>query len=235
MVAKIKWAFEDNLKYMSWMDSETKKAAKEKVGERCCVVLCGEAFLLLLSRNLWILLLWVAEKYSTATWCENITFTALFIYFIYLSQADALYNMVGYPDFIMNATNLDKVFNDVGKCGTALYLLTILPFHTPLLVSCKTINWFSSLFSSRWCQSFTSKMSCSTTTSQPEWLRTSWGKFPTETSKLLPYIHRPACKRGRPHALMGTQSHYPDSAESCCHPQMFPGNQLLSAGLDPCP
>lgn len=26
--------------------------------------------------------------------------------------------MVGYPDFITNATNLDKVFNDVGKCGT---------------------------------------------------------------------------------------------------------------------
>lgn len=23
--------------------------------------------------------------------------------------------MVGYPDFIMNATNLDKLFNDVGK------------------------------------------------------------------------------------------------------------------------
>lgn len=34
-------------------------------------------------------------------------------------QADAIYNMVGYPDFIMNATNLDKVFNDVGKCGAA--------------------------------------------------------------------------------------------------------------------
>lgn len=28
--------------------------------------------------------------------------------------------MVGYPDFIMNATNLDKVFDDVGKCGTRL-------------------------------------------------------------------------------------------------------------------
>lgn len=28
--------------------------------------------------------------------------------------------MVGYPDFITNATNLDKVFNDVGKCGPEL-------------------------------------------------------------------------------------------------------------------
>uniref|UniRef100_A0A8C4HN60 Endothelin-converting enzyme 1 n=1 Tax=Dicentrarchus labrax TaxID=13489 RepID=A0A8C4HN60_DICLA len=32
MVAEIKWAFEESLKYVSWMDSETKKAAKEKVG-----------------------------------------------------------------------------------------------------------------------------------------------------------------------------------------------------------
>ncbi|KAE8298237.1 Endothelin-converting enzyme 1 [Larimichthys crocea] len=56
MVAEIKWAFEDSLKYVSWMDSETKKAAKEK--------------------------------------------------------ADAIYNMVGYPEFIMNTTKLDKVFND---------------------------------------------------------------------------------------------------------------------------
>lgn len=32
MVAEIKWAFEDNLKHVGWMDSETKIAAKEKVG-----------------------------------------------------------------------------------------------------------------------------------------------------------------------------------------------------------
>ena len=31
MVSEIKWAFEDSLKYVSWMDPETKKAAKEKV------------------------------------------------------------------------------------------------------------------------------------------------------------------------------------------------------------
>lgn len=56
MVGEIKWAFEDSLKYVNWMDAETKKAAKEK--------------------------------------------------------ADAIYNMVGYPEFIMNSTKLDKVFND---------------------------------------------------------------------------------------------------------------------------
>uniref|UniRef100_A0A3Q2UDK5 Endothelin-converting enzyme 1 n=1 Tax=Fundulus heteroclitus TaxID=8078 RepID=A0A3Q2UDK5_FUNHE len=56
MVAEIKWAFEDSLKDVSWMDLDTKKAAKEK--------------------------------------------------------ADAIYNMVGYPEFIMNATKLDKVFSD---------------------------------------------------------------------------------------------------------------------------
>lgn len=31
MVTKVKWAFEDNLEGVSWMDAETKKAAKEKV------------------------------------------------------------------------------------------------------------------------------------------------------------------------------------------------------------
>lgn len=116
-------------------------------------------------------------------WKHN--FHCIYLFF-YLSQADAIYNMVGYPDFIMNATNLDKVFNDVGKCGTALYLPSILPFHTPALVSFKTLNWSLSRFSLRWCPSFTSKMSCSTTTSQREWLRTSWGKFHTETSKFAP-------------------------------------------------
>lgn len=67
----------------------------------------------------------VAEKSSTATWCENVSFTV----FIksYLSQADAIYDMVGYPEFIMNATKLDKVFNDVGECGTVLNVLTSLP------------------------------------------------------------------------------------------------------------
>lgn len=33
MVGEIKWAFEENLKYVGWMDAETKRAAKEKVGE----------------------------------------------------------------------------------------------------------------------------------------------------------------------------------------------------------
>lgn len=37
MVGEIKVAFEESLKYVSWMDSETKKAAKEKVGEMLCI------------------------------------------------------------------------------------------------------------------------------------------------------------------------------------------------------
>lgn len=36
MVSEIKWAFEDSLKYVDWMDQGTKKAAKEKVGEMGC-------------------------------------------------------------------------------------------------------------------------------------------------------------------------------------------------------
>uniref|UniRef100_A0A665XCV4 Endothelin-converting enzyme 1 n=1 Tax=Echeneis naucrates TaxID=173247 RepID=A0A665XCV4_ECHNA len=72
MVAEIKWAFEDSLKYVGWMDSETKKAAKEK--------------------------------------------------------ADAIYNMVGYPEFIMNGTKLDKVFNDF-EVVSELYFQNVMQYY----------------------------------------------------------------------------------------------------------
>uniref|UniRef100_H3BXR3 Endothelin-converting enzyme 1 n=1 Tax=Tetraodon nigroviridis TaxID=99883 RepID=H3BXR3_TETNG len=72
MVTTIKRAFEENLQRVSWMDSETKKAAKEK--------------------------------------------------------ADAIYNMVGYPDFIMNATNLDKVFDDF-ELVSDLYFQNVMKYY----------------------------------------------------------------------------------------------------------
>uniref|UniRef100_A0AAQ4Q1I6 Endothelin-converting enzyme 1 n=1 Tax=Gasterosteus aculeatus aculeatus TaxID=481459 RepID=A0AAQ4Q1I6_GASAC len=72
MVGDIKWAFEDSLRNVRWMDSETKKAAKEK--------------------------------------------------------ADAIYNMVGYPEFIMNATKLDKVFNDF-EVVSELYFQNVMQYY----------------------------------------------------------------------------------------------------------
>uniref|UniRef100_A0AAX7VEH2 Endothelin-converting enzyme 1 n=2 Tax=Astatotilapia calliptera TaxID=8154 RepID=A0AAX7VEH2_ASTCA len=72
MVTEIKQAFEDGLKYVSWMDTETKKAAKEK--------------------------------------------------------ADAIYNMVGYPEFIMNGTKLDKVFNDFAVVS-GLYFQNVMQYY----------------------------------------------------------------------------------------------------------
>uniref|UniRef100_A0A673K1C9 Endothelin-converting enzyme 1 n=1 Tax=Sinocyclocheilus rhinocerous TaxID=307959 RepID=A0A673K1C9_9TELE len=72
MVSEIKWAFEDSLKTVSWMDPETKKAAKEK--------------------------------------------------------ADAIYNMVGYPKFIMNPKELDKVFNDFDVVSD-LYFQNVMNYY----------------------------------------------------------------------------------------------------------
>lgn len=72
MVSEIKWAFEDSLKYVGWMDPETKAAAKEK--------------------------------------------------------ADAIYNMVGYPKFIMDATELDKVFNDF-EVVSDLYFQNVMQYY----------------------------------------------------------------------------------------------------------
>lgn len=112
-----------------------------------------------------------------------------FFFLCRLLQADAIYNMVGYPEFIMNATKLDKVFNDVGECGTVPYTQnhTVMFLHDKVSHFAFLKHWIVFLsFSLRSCQSSTSKMSCSTTTFQPEWLQTSWGKLPTETSELLP-------------------------------------------------
>ncbi|XP_056158200.1 endothelin-converting enzyme 1 isoform X1 [Lampris incognitus] len=72
MVSEIKQAFEDSLKYLTWMDPETKRAAKEK--------------------------------------------------------ADAIYNMVGYPQFIMNSSKLDKVFNDF-EVVSDLYFQNVMQYY----------------------------------------------------------------------------------------------------------
>uniref|UniRef100_A0A8C1X592 Endothelin-converting enzyme 1 n=1 Tax=Cyprinus carpio TaxID=7962 RepID=A0A8C1X592_CYPCA len=72
MVSEIKWAFEDSLKTVGWMDPKTKKAAKEK--------------------------------------------------------ADAIYNMVGYPKFIMKPKELDKVFNDFDVV-TDLYFQNVMNYY----------------------------------------------------------------------------------------------------------
>ncbi|MCI4390198.1 hypothetical protein PGIGA_G00119820 [Pangasianodon gigas] len=72
MVSEIRWAFEDSLKHVSWMDAETKKAAKEK--------------------------------------------------------ADAIYNMIGYPKFIMDPKELDKVFNEF-EVVPDLYFQNVMQFY----------------------------------------------------------------------------------------------------------
>lgn len=72
MVSDIKWAFEESLQDVSWMDPETKNAAKEK--------------------------------------------------------ADAIYNMVGYPKFIMDSKELDKVFNDF-EVVSDLYFQNVMQYY----------------------------------------------------------------------------------------------------------
>lgn len=74
MVSDIKWAFEDSLKYVSWMDPETKKAAKEKVRKGYSVV-CprGKLFYFNSTKE--------PKKESTATWCEKASFTIFTCHF----------------------------------------------------------------------------------------------------------------------------------------------------------
>ncbi|KAJ8259641.1 hypothetical protein GJAV_G00171780 [Gymnothorax javanicus] len=72
MVFGIKQAFEESLQYVSWMDPETKEAAKEKAG--------------------------------------------------------AIYNMIGYPKFIMEPKTLDKVFNDL-EVVSDLYFQNVMQYY----------------------------------------------------------------------------------------------------------
>ncbi|XP_032903922.1 endothelin-converting enzyme 1 isoform X4 [Amblyraja radiata] len=72
MISEIKEAFEESLMKTTWMDEETKKAAKEK--------------------------------------------------------ADAIYDMIGYPKFIMDTKELDKVFSDY-EVVPDLYFENVLQFY----------------------------------------------------------------------------------------------------------
>ncbi|XP_059807760.1 endothelin-converting enzyme 1-like isoform X2 [Hypanus sabinus] len=72
MISEIKAAFEENMKKVTWMDEETKAAAKEK--------------------------------------------------------ADAIYNLIGFPKFILDAKELDEVFRDY-KVVPNLYFQNMLEFY----------------------------------------------------------------------------------------------------------
>lgn len=160
---------------------------------------------------------------STATCCE--TFNTSF--FVIYSQADAIYNMVGYPDFIMNATNLDKVFNDVGKCESESSSNHCVMSHVSFALT-ESLIWLLSLL-----------VRGGVTTLLPEChavlqLLGQSDCGPTEENTLQKPVscsHTPTtllaggggggggCK------LWQNTFHYPDPAEYC-HPQMFPGNNL---------
>lgn len=45
-------------------------------------------------------------------------------------QADAIYNMIGYPKFIMDPKELDKVFNDVSWSDVPWVSYSPLHYHT---------------------------------------------------------------------------------------------------------
>lgn len=101
MIAEIKTAFEESLENLQWMDEETRKSAKEKV------------------RRWW--LCW-GEGEGGGWWhrasLSSISGTESTLVLVTL-QADAIYNMIGYPKFIMDPKELDKVFNDVSWSDTS--------------------------------------------------------------------------------------------------------------------
>ncbi|KAF2984786.1 hypothetical protein EK904_013583 [Melospiza melodia maxima] len=110
MITEIKTAFEESLETLQWMDEETRKSAKEKV------------------RHWW--LRWGEDE--GGGWHNRASLSSIFgtesTLVLVTFQADAIYNMIGYPKFIMDPKELDKVFNDY-EAVSDLYFENVMQFY----------------------------------------------------------------------------------------------------------
>ena len=95
MINEIRSAFKHALDRLSWMDDQTRQAAKDKVHETSCsltkTVTCNKQFNRL-----------------------ELSAKSLKQFFFLLSlQADAIYDMIGFPEFILDSKELDDVYDGV--------------------------------------------------------------------------------------------------------------------------
>lgn len=88
MISEIRAAFEVSLDQLDWMDEKTRQAAKEKVIPEREVV---------------------GKPHSIHISPPNSMLGRLPM------QADAIYDMIGFPDFILDNKELDDVYDGVGS------------------------------------------------------------------------------------------------------------------------
>lgn len=170
MINEIRSAFKYSLDRLSWMDDETRQAAKDKVVD-------GVSGLPTTFRHV--------ELPELSSWRHDV----LKVLVVFLSwQADAIYDMIGFPEFILDPKELDDVYDGVSDgCLDRTRLTHVLvqmlkwTSSAPCCWRCViTSSWLC--FSMR-CRTTASSRTCWTsTTSQPEWWPTSWGRLPTKTS-----------------------------------------------------
>lgn len=90
MISEIRSAFEEALDMLAWMDEKTRQAAKEKVS-------CGCGWSGIWRWGWRTAFCWELGR-EALTWCL---------------QADAIYDMIGFPDFILEPKELDDVYDGV--------------------------------------------------------------------------------------------------------------------------
>lgn len=110
MINEIRSAFKQSLDRLSWMDSDTRKAAKDKVPQQAGGVCCS-----LTRTKLWIHQ--CQHQQSGALLLDAVLLhikTKSSDLFLTLSlQADAIYDMIGFPEFILDQKELDDVYDGV--------------------------------------------------------------------------------------------------------------------------
>lgn len=105
MINEIRSAFKHSLDRLSWMDDETRQAAKDKVPG-------------------------LSQQHSDISLSDVVSLwrhDVLKVVFVFMSQADAIYDMIGFPEFILDPKELDEVYDGVsGGCQDGRWLIDVL-------------------------------------------------------------------------------------------------------------
>lgn len=116
MINEIRAAFKESLDRLSWMDGDTRKAAKDKVPQQAGAVCCSFT-----RTHLWIHR--CQHQQSGTLLSDAVMFHDLFL--TLSLQADAIYDMIGFPEFILDQKELDDVYEGVSDGFRTGVLLTL--------------------------------------------------------------------------------------------------------------
>lgn len=158
MINEIRSAFKGALDRLSWMDEQTRRAAKDKV------------------RQTGRLKAGLTFRQGIAEWFNHWGF--------FPCQADAIYDMIGFPEFILDPKELDDVYDGVRgsfQSMTCIKMEIVRKVTYSFPTAVHLVFWLF-CFSMRWQRTISSRTCWTSITSRPEWWLTSWERLPTKTS-----------------------------------------------------